>query len=197
VPRVKQRTPELRDRVLRTAVEMLAEDGVAGFTTRKVAHGAQTSIPAVYELFGDKAGLVREMYFEGFRQLQRGFDGLRPTRDPRADLLGVVKVYRAFVLENRVLAEVMFARPFADFDPGPAELRATVTVREFVVGQVTRCVDAGVLVGDPTDIAHVLLALAQGLAAQETAGWLGTSRTSTDRRWTLAFRAALDGLAAG
>jgi hypothetical protein len=28
-----------------------------------------TSVPAVYELFGDKAGLVREIFFEGFRRL--------------------------------------------------------------------------------------------------------------------------------
>ena len=31
---------------------------------------AQTSTPAVYELFGDKAGLVREVFFEGFRLLR-------------------------------------------------------------------------------------------------------------------------------
>jgi hypothetical protein len=48
--------------------------------------------------------------------------------------------------------------------------------------------------GDPTDIAHVLLAAAQGLAAQETAGWLGTSKASVDRRWALGIRAVLDGL---
>ena len=45
------------------------------------------------------------------------------------------------------------------------------------------------------DIAHVLLALALGLAAQETAGWLGSSRASRDRRWALAIKAALAGFA--
>jgi hypothetical protein len=40
----------------------------------------------------------------------------------------------------------------------------------------------------------VLLALAQGLAAQESAGWLGSSRESRDRRWELAVAAVLDGL---
>jgi hypothetical protein len=93
-----------------------------------------------------------------------------------------------------VLAEVMFSRPFADFDPGPDELRAGSAVREFIVGRVRRCTDAGILGGDDTDIAHVLVALAQGLAAQESAGWLGTSQASRDRRWDLAIRAVLDGL---
>lgn len=195
MPRTKQRTPALRDRVLHVAVGMLADEGVAGFTARKVAEGAETSIPAVYELFGDKAGLVREVFFEGFRQLGRRFEHFKDTGDPRADLVGVLELFRSFVRAQPVLAEVMFSRPFADFDPRPNEIAAGAAVRQFIVGHVRRCIDAGVLTGDPTDIAHVLVALAQGLALQETAGWLGTSKASVDRRWALAFRAALDGLA--
>jgi hypothetical protein len=38
------------------------------------------------------------------------------------------------------------------------------------------------------------VAMAQGLAGQETAGWLGTSQESRDRRWNLAISALLDGL---
>jgi AcrR family transcriptional regulator len=175
---------------------MLADDGVAGFTTRKIAEGAATSIPAVYELFGDKAGLVREIFFEGFRQLRRRFDPIEDSDDPRADLVRVLEVFRSFVRERPVLAEVMFSRPFADFDPGPEERKAGSAVREFIVRHVRRCVAAGALTGDPTDIAHALVALAQGLAAQEAAGWLGTSKASVERRWALAFQAMLDGLAA-
>jgi AcrR family transcriptional regulator len=194
VPRAKQRTQELRDHVLQVAVAMLALEGVAGFTTRRVAQEAETSTPAVYELFGDKAGLVREVFFEGFRLLRRRFDRIEVSDDPRADLVRLIRVFRRFVRENPVLAEVMFSRPFADFDPGPAELTAGSAVRELIVARVRRCIHAGILSGDQTDIAHVLVALAQGLSAQETAGWLGTSKASIDRRWNLAVDAVLDGL---
>lgn len=193
--RPKQRTPELRARLLDAALATLAEDGVGGFTTRKVASGAATSIPAVYELFGDRAGLVREMFFEGFRRLGRALSALAETDDPRADLERLVDVLRAFVQSNPVLSEVMFARPFADFDPGPEERAAGDAVRRRIVGHVRRCVETGNLVGDPTDIAHALLALGQGLSAQETAGWLGTSKASINRRWETAVRALLDGFA--
>ena len=195
MPRPKQRTPELRDHVLRVAVAMLARQGVAAFTTRRVAEEAATSPPAVYELFGDKAGLVREMFFEGFRLLRRRFDRLAETGDPRADLVAVVQALRAFVRENPVLAELMFSRPFKDFDPGPSGLEAGRSVREFVVGRVRRCIDARILAGDATDLAHVLVSMTQGLAATEMAGWLGTSRASVTRRWDVAIRAVLDGLA--
>ena len=195
MPRAKQRTPELRDRVLDAAVAVLSE-GVGGFTTRRIAQEAETSLPAVYELFGNKAGLVREVFFGGFRQLDRHLARLEETADPRADLEATFVGFRSFVTANPVLAQVMFCRPFAAFDPGPSDLAAGAATREFVLRRVRRGVDAGLFRGDETDIAHVLLALAQGLAAQESAGWLGTSPASRDRRWALAVRTALDGLAA-
>ena len=90
----------MRERVLAAAVRMLARDGVAEFTTRRVALQANTSTPAVYELFGDKAGLVREMFFESFRTLGRRLIELTPTEDPRADLIGVIGSFRLFVRDN-------------------------------------------------------------------------------------------------
>jgi len=173
---------------------MLASDGVAGFTTRKVAEKAATSTPAVYELFGAKAGLVREMLIEGFRMLRASFDRLEETDDPRADLVHVMDALRKFVRDHPALSEVMFSRPFADFDPGEAGRKAGSAVRLFVIGRVRRCIEAGVIEGDETDIAHVLVSLTQGLAATEAAGWLGTSKASVNRRWDLAVRAVLDGL---
>jgi AcrR family transcriptional regulator len=194
VPRAKQRTGQLHDHIVQVAVAMLAVDGVGGLTTRKVAEQARTSPPAVYELFGDKAGLVREVFFEGFRLLAERFAPLRETDDPRADLLRAVTVIRVFVRANPALAQIMFSRPFADFDPGPAEREAGAATREFIVGRVRRCIDAGIIEGDQADIAHGLLALAQGLAMQESAGWLGSSRASVNRRWDLAVHALLAGL---
>jgi AcrR family transcriptional regulator len=194
VPRAKQRTPELRDHVLRIAVALLASEGAAQLTTRKVAEQAQTSTPAVYELFGDKAGLVREIFFEGFRMLRRRFDELADSEDPRADLTHVLQTFRTFIRANPVLAELMFLRRFTDFDPGPDDAEAGVAVRTFIVGHVRRCIDAGALAGDATDIAHALISLVQGLAATEIAGWLGTSKASVERRWKLAIDAVLNGL---
>ncbi|HWX96539.1 MAG TPA: TetR/AcrR family transcriptional regulator [Solirubrobacteraceae bacterium] len=194
MPRAKLRTPELRDHVLSVAVDLLARDGVAGFTARRIATEANTSTPAIYELFGDKSGLVREVFFEGFRLLRRQLDAVDRSDDPRADLLELLSRYRGFMRENPVLSDVMFSRPFTDFEPGPAELDASGSVRIFIVELVSRCIEAGVLRGDPTDVAHVLVALVQGLAAAENAGRLGTSIESVDRRWALAVKAAIDGL---
>ncbi|MGO9196402.1 MAG: TetR/AcrR family transcriptional regulator [Acidimicrobiales bacterium] len=197
MPRAKQRTPELRDHVLAVAVDLLAAEGVAGFTTRTVAREAETSTPAVYELFGDKSGLVREVFFEGFRLLRRQLATLgdfEESGDARADLARLVEAYRSFIRERPVLAEVMFSRPFSEFEPAPSEVEASSSVRIFIVERIRRYMDVGLLHGDETDVAHVLVALIQGLAAAENAGRLGTTAGSIDRRWALAVSAFVDGL---
>ncbi len=195
MPRPKQRTPELREHVRSVAAEVLARDGVAGFTTRRIAAQAHTSTPAVYELFGDKRGLVREMFFEGFRLLHAQLDRTPLPAEPHAALIALLERYREFVRENPVLAEVMFSRPFTDFEPNESELEAGASVRKLIVECVRRGIQAGVLDGDETDDAHVLMALVQGLAWAENARRLGSSQASVDRRWKLAIEAALAGLA--
>jgi AcrR family transcriptional regulator len=196
MPRTKQRTPELRDRLVQAALDLLVESGAAGLTARSLATRAETSPPAVYELFGDKGGVVRALYFEGFRRLADVLSALRETDDPVADLWGLAAAYRSFVRNNRDLAEVMFSRPFTDFAPGPEELAATSSVRILVVDRVRRSIDARRLRGDETDIAHVLVSLVQGLAFAEAAGRLGTSTESIERRWRLGVAAVLGGVAA-
>ena len=155
MPRTKQRTPELGSRLLAAAVELLAEEGAAGLTARSLAARADTSPPALYELFGDKSGVVRELYFRGFRQLLDELSALGEGADPVSDLWALATAYRRFIRTNRELAEVMFSRPFTEFSPGPDELAATSSVRVLIVGRVRRCIDAGRLRGDETDVAHV------------------------------------------
>lgn len=196
MPRAKQRTPELRERLLEAAVATLNEGGVSQLTTRRVAEQAGTSVPAVYELFDDKAGLVRAIFFEGFRLLGGELAGVPVTADPVADVEALVPVFRRFCLERSRLAQVMFSRPFADFDPGPDELAAGESVRDIFLSRIQRCLDDGVLAGDAVDIAHVLLALAKGLAVQEAGCWLGTTPRSVERRWRLGVHALLAGFAA-
>jgi AcrR family transcriptional regulator len=180
--------------VLSTAVELLATEGISGFTARSVARSAATSTPAVYELFGDRAGLLREVFFEGFRLLRRELDTLPQSGDPRADLIALADVYRGFLREHPALAQLMFSRPFTDFDPSQSELHAGASVRTFIVTRVRRAIDAGQLRGDETDVAHALVALVQGLVAAENSERLGSTRASVDRRWSLAVNAMLDGL---
>jgi AcrR family transcriptional regulator len=195
VPRLKQRTEALRERGLATALAVLAEDGVAGLTTRTVAQRAGASVPAVYEVFGDKAGLIREVFFAGFRMLGEQLSEIPPGDDPLDGLRLLGRGFREFVVANPVLAEIMFSRPFADFDPTTTDDKEGVKVRKIFVGRVKAAIDAGLIAGDPTDIALVFFSLNEGLAAAENAQRLGSSKRSVERRWALAVDTLIAGLA--
>jgi hypothetical protein len=74
-------------------------------------------------------------------------------------------------------------------------LAAGEAVRDIFLDRIRRCLDEGVLAGDAVDIAHVLLAMAKGLAVQEAGCWLGTTARSVERRWRLGVHALLAGFA--
>jgi len=194
---MKQRTDALHERGIASALAVLAEDGVSGLTTRTVARRAEASVPAIYEVFGDKAGLIREVFFQGFRMLGDELAGVAPAADPVEALRRLAEAFRQFVVANPVLAQIMFSRPFADFDPTTEDNRAGAKVRKIFDHHVQVAVDAGLIAGDPTDIAHVFFAFAEGLAAAESAQRLGTSKRSVDRRWRLGLDVLIKGLSPG
>ena len=193
MPRTKERTPELRDRILAATVAVLATEGLPAVTARRVARSAETSVPAVYELFGDKAGLVRALFFEGFGTLGRAYEDLVESDDPLDDLTAVGHAFRRFAVANPELFAVMFNQPFAVFRPSSDEYLLGTATRSFLVDRIQRCIDVGRLQGDAVDIAHGMLGLMIGLAGQEVAGWLGSTDASRDRRWEAGLVALLTG----
>jgi AcrR family transcriptional regulator len=194
VPRVKQRTPELRARLVDAGVDLLGAEGAGALTARALAERAGTSPPAIYELFGDKAGVVRALYLEGFRRLAAGIRAQGASSDPMAGLWALVGEYRRFVRASPGLAEVMFARPPGAGGTHQEESAATGSVRLLVAERVRRCVEDGTVYGDATDVAHVLVVLLEGMSLAEVAGRLGTDTESVERRWRLAVAALLNGL---
>jgi AcrR family transcriptional regulator len=193
MPRPKQRTASLSESVLRTTLDLVEAEGVS-LTARSVAAAADTSPAALYELFGDKAGLLRAVFFEGFSLLGDVVDAVATTSEPEADLVDTLAATRRFALERPMLFELMFARPFAEFRPGPDDHAAAVGVYRTVMSRVDRCLASGVLAGDRIDVAQVLIATNRGLIAAELAGILASTPAASERRWSLGVRAVIAGL---
>jgi AcrR family transcriptional regulator len=194
VPRLKQRTTALRERGVACALAVLMDEGVAGLTARAVARRADASVPAIYEVFGAKAGLIREVFFEGFRMLGDDLRAIPTTADPLEDLERCCDTFRQFLITNTVLAEIMFTRPFIEFEPSTEDNQIGLGVSKNFVKRARAAIDAGLLEGDPTDIAHLFFAFVQGMAAAENAKRLGGSKRAVDRRWRLGLTALIDGL---
>jgi AcrR family transcriptional regulator len=192
VARPRTHDDALRIRLLDEGGRLLAAEGPPALTTRRLAKQSGTSSSAVYNLFGDKSGLVRAMYAEGFVRLARRFAELQPTADPLGDLIALGRAFRANAVANPHLYDLMFGSPFPDLRHTVSDSRESLSTFQALVDAVQRCMDAGVIArADALDLAMVLFAQVNGLAAMEIKGWLGTLEEA-DRRWDLALGTAAE-----
>lgn len=103
----------LREVLLRAAIELIAERGAHGLSLRECARRAGVSHAAPYRHFADKDALLFAIAQLGFEKLYAaGIAAMEGVDDPleRLDAYGVA--YVRFALENPVLLRVMFTLQF-------------------------------------------------------------------------------------
>jgi AcrR family transcriptional regulator len=188
---------ELRRELVDAGGRLLAAEGPAALSTRRVAQQAGVSTTAVYSLFGDKAGLVREMFLAGFERLAEAFAAVPRTGDGMADLLALGRAYRASALANPHLYELMFGRAVPEFQPDGQTGALIRPTFDALVAAAARCVEEGAFApADPYDLAVRLNGLAHGLCSLELRGALGDADEAR-RHWDGAFGTMVRGLRSG
>ncbi|WP_432970417.1 TetR/AcrR family transcriptional regulator [Dactylosporangium sp. CA-233914] len=198
MPRPRNRDyVELRRDLVDAGGRLLAAEGPSALSTRRVAQQAGVSTTAVYSLFGDKAGLVREMFLAGFERLAEAFAAVPRTDDAVADLRGLGQAYRANALANPHLYELMFGRPVPEFQPDAETAALIQPTFDALVAAVARCTAEGAFApSEPYDVAVMLNGLAHGLCSLELRGALGDPDEAR-HHWERAFDTMVRGLASG
>ena len=166
--------PNARVALIEIAARLLAADGPAALTTRRVAAEAGSSTMAVYTYFGGMGGLVRAMVHEGFARLHGHLGAVRQTADPVADLALLGRAYRHNASTNPQLYAVMFGGAslggFALTDDDRQHGRYTLST---VVDCAARCIDSGRFTkADPTLVAHQMWFGVHGLVTLELGDYL-------------------------
>jgi len=173
-PRVAE--PGVREALVEAAARLLAEEGPAALTTRRVTAAAGTSTMGVYTHFGGKEELVRAIVWEGFERLGRWLGAIRPTDDPVADLGQQAIAYRANAKANPHLYAVMFgSSPVPEYHPSPDDAAHGYGTFLILVDAVKRCIDGGRFEArGAIDMAFQLWASAHGVVTLEQQGFLVT-----------------------
>lgn len=107
-----------RRAILDAALAVLAREGEAGFTVRRIAEEAGCSTTGVYTWFGGKAGLVDAIFVEGFES----FDAALEPAYAAGDTIAAGRGYRRWALANPTHFLVMFGRAVPDVRPGEEAL---------------------------------------------------------------------------
>ena len=100
----------LREALIRAALELIAQKGAAGFTFAEAARWAGVSPAAPYRHFRDRDELLANVALRGFRQfeaaLAKAWDGGRPDTLAAFDRLG--RAYLEFARGEPALYSAMF-----------------------------------------------------------------------------------------
>ena len=157
--------------LLKSASDLLAAEGPAALTVRRIANDAGVSTMNVYSRFGSKDGVVEHLFVEGFHRLAAGMSSIVDSDDPIADMVSCGMAYREFAIENPTLYSVMFDRVVPDFRPSiDAKLLAGTTLG-LLAKRVERAMSNGVLrVAEPMSTAALVWATCHGVVSLEMKG---------------------------
>jgi AcrR family transcriptional regulator len=160
--------------LLEAAARLLAEEGPAALSTRRLAAEVGTSTMSVYTYFGGMDDLVRAMVLEGFARLERELARVRATDDPVADAFTLGYAYRANALTNRHLYAVMLgSATLGGFALSNDERQAGRYTLARLIDAVDRAITAGRwAAADPNFVAQQLWTGLHGHVALELGGYL-------------------------
>lgn len=107
----------LRAALLDSALEVLAETGIAGFSMREAARRAGVSQSAPKHHFGDARGLLGALATRAYRELCERLEAVPLSgRDTRERVTALTVEYVAFAEENRAMFDLMWRMPQFDVD---------------------------------------------------------------------------------
>jgi AcrR family transcriptional regulator len=158
----------LRDEILEAAERLLIETGNRdAVSIRAVAEGAGVTPPSIYLHFADKTELLFAVCEKHFEVLDRHLEeAAARTDDPLESLRLRGQAYVRFGLDHPEHYRILFMGKPDDTPDyfGDERLRQSASFDHLVAG-VQRCLDAGVLTGDPTLIAFGLWSVVHGVTS--------------------------------
>jgi AcrR family transcriptional regulator len=146
--RRQRRRLETIEQVLDVAVEVMADQGVAGLTLGEVARRMGIRTPSLYGYFDGKHALYDALFERGWRVMHEAmravaaeFDG----RDPVADFRAGAAAFVRWAVEHPAYSALMFWRPVPGFVPSEAAYGPAVAVERGGRDEVVRLLEAGIL----------------------------------------------------
>lgn len=178
----KPADPSVRSLLIDEAARIVAAEGRAALTLRRLAVEVGTSTMAVYTHFGSMEELRREVRREGFARLRSGLGAVRDSRDPMADLTLLGAAYYLSATDSPNLYRAMFFDGPAD----EADLDTGLDTFMYLVRGIARCLEHGrfpeAASADPAELAVELWALTHGFVSLQLANLLPADQTAEHMR---------------
>jgi AcrR family transcriptional regulator len=181
----------LRASLLDVAARLLAAEGPAALTMRRIATEAGCSTMVLYKHFGSKEAIAAALYLEGFARLKRHLGAVPRAEDPAEHLAALGRAYRENALAEPNFYDVMHGPGIPGYTPDAEATTAANQSLAVLRDAAQRCIEAGIFRpdADPAEITDVLWAAAHGIISLERAGHIPPA-TAPHRYRTLTAAAA-------
>ncbi|GGR75633.1 hypothetical protein GCM10010252_12630 [Streptomyces aureoverticillatus] len=154
---------------------MLAEQGPAALSARRLVTAVGASTMAVYTHFGSMPALVREVIREGFERFHARALAMERSADPVAELAGLCRVYQEFARAEPEVYAVMFGDSvLAGFELDEEDRKMGAVVLRAPRDAIRRCAAAGRFRADADAdlLVRQLFASMHGIAQLTRAGYI-------------------------
>ncbi|MDP2124707.1 MAG: TetR/AcrR family transcriptional regulator [Parvibaculum sp.] len=166
----------LRDALMRFAMQRIAARGAPDFTLRELAAEAGVTHAATYRHFASREALLAAIAAWGYRELHAREAAAQAEQgaDPWARLLLLPETYLAFMLDAPGAFRIMLAHPWTDGETWADAHAARAESYALLEETVGACQRAGVLPeGNPARLIAAMLGVTHGLASLWLNGQFG------------------------
>jgi AcrR family transcriptional regulator len=195
--RPREHGPETRERLLETAARILADEGIAALSVRRLAGDTGVSTRAIYSLFTGMPALVAALLRRGAESMVRLHEEVPKSPDPVVEIPALAQAYRQGALAQPDVYALMFERRSSPVARAPEEIAFAMRSFDRVHDAVVRAiVQRGLRNRDSGLMTRQLWAVVHGLASLELRGALG-SPAEADAAWQSTMLAVTTGLFGG
>ncbi len=162
-----------RDQICKVATRIFAENGYRAVTMRAIAAEMRCSPMKPYRYFENKEAIFDQVRRTTYRSLtEAAAQAVAGITDPAASLTAYGEVYIGFALENPDIYRILFEVPQSRNGQASEISEEEKKGWEQLCGILQRAIDADLLSGDPSVLAHMFWASVHGLLSLHLAGKL-------------------------
>jgi AcrR family transcriptional regulator len=177
--RRRRRREQTIDEIIGVAIEVMAQEGVAGLSLSEVARRMGIQPPSLYKYFPSKLALYDELFKRGAREVLAVFRAAAARAEPGwAALTAGIEAIMRLGLDHQVAAQLLNWRPVPGFEPSAEAFAPSLELLREIRRLLQTAADRGEV--DPaaaSDDGEALLSLliagvmSQQLANQPRASW--------------------------
>ncbi|MGI5488011.1 TetR/AcrR family transcriptional regulator [Microtetraspora malaysiensis] len=144
--RRSRRRNETKAEILAIALDVMAEEGVAGLSLATVARRLGVRPPSLYKYFSSRHAVYDALFKKG----QEGYlDAVRRAAEPYEPGLAAMgaslEAGARWIMANQVLAQLLFWRPVPGFTPSPEAYAPALATHEHFTALIRGAVERGEL----------------------------------------------------